>query len=537
VGEKRLLFIGLDAADAHLIDRWGEEGWLPNITRMKAQGTHWADMKTPADVFHVAAWPSIFTGTAADVHGLYHAYVTRPGHQGLLRPRPDQSPVPFVWKLLNDRQRQSVVMDAFLTCPLQNFNGIQIVDWGSWSWFWDPTVLPASVGRQIKNRFGDYPFEDHSRVGITPVADFVGFRERLLRAVAKKAEVVRWLLERNDWDLFLVVFGEAHPAGHYLWHLHDKDYFLRPSDSESLRNALRDVYVALDTAIGELCRSVARSTTVMLVSGDGMGPNYSGSHLLDDVLVRLGVLATAGATETVDRSRGGGGPPVRRDLMSTVRNMIPQRLRLAISDALLSRKTKERLSLRWKTAGISWPETKAYVIENANEGYVRINLKGREPLGVVAPGDEYEQVRDLIYRVASALVNPQNGRPAASAVVKPDDTCRGPRRADMPDVVILWDSDAHVTTELLLDTHGVVRSPAASCQVPPFYTGNHTPRAFTVAVGPGIPEGLVERERSVLDIAPTILAEFGIERPDHMPGRALWAGPSVSARAAGPTNR
>ena len=102
MARKRLLFIGLDAADALLIDRWCEAGSLPNIARMKARGISWPSMKTPADVFHVSAWPSIFTGTPADVHGLYHAYVARPGHQGLLRPRPDESPVPFLWKLLSD---------------------------------------------------------------------------------------------------------------------------------------------------------------------------------------------------------------------------------------------------------------------------------------------------------------------------------------------------------------------------------------------------------------------------------------------------
>ena len=66
----RLLFIGLDAGDARLIEQWSGEGWLPNIARMRAEGTLWAPMQTPADVFHVSAWPSIFTGAPADVHGL-----------------------------------------------------------------------------------------------------------------------------------------------------------------------------------------------------------------------------------------------------------------------------------------------------------------------------------------------------------------------------------------------------------------------------------------------------------------------------------
>ena len=521
MAKKRLLFIGLDAADALLIERWCEAGWLPNIAAMKARGTGWPALATSADVFHVSAWPSIFTGAPADVHGLYHAYVTRPGHQGLLRPRPDESPVPFFWKLLNARGKRSIVMDAFLTCPLRDFNGVQIVDWGSWSWFWDPTVVPASVGKAITRQFGPYPFEDHSKVGVTPVTDFEGFRSRLLSAVAKKTDVVKWLLESEDWDLFLVVFGEAHPAGHYLWHLHDPTYLFGQDGAPALRESLRDVYVALDTAIGELVSAVDDRTTILLVSGDGMGPNYSGSHLLEDALVGLGMLTTAGAVEMQGSHESERQAHARRDLAGAVRNMIPQRLRIAVSDALLSRQMRERLSLRWKTAGIAWERTKAFVIENANEGYIRINLKGREPLGIVEPGAEYERVRNDIYDAAAAMTNPRTGKPAASAVYRTDDICAGPRRDHMPDIVIIWDVDAQVTTEVLIERLGLIRKPGASCQLPPYYTGNHAPRAFAVAMGPDVPRGTSRTGGSILDLAPTILATFGIEAPQHMVGRLL----------------
>src|SRR3989304_2203716 len=78
-----------------------------------------------------------------------------------LRPRPDESPFPFFWKLLDERGKRCVVIDAFLTCPLQSLGGVQIVDWGSWSWFWEPTMIPASLKSEIRRRFGPYPAEDH----------------------------------------------------------------------------------------------------------------------------------------------------------------------------------------------------------------------------------------------------------------------------------------------------------------------------------------------------------------------------------------
>jgi predicted dehydrogenase/predicted AlkP superfamily phosphohydrolase/phosphomutase len=515
----RVLLLGLDAGDAELIEQWCGQGLLPNISRMRSRGA-WTRMRTTAEIAHVSAWPSIFTGTTPDKHGLYHAYVMKPGEQGPRRPRPDLSPYPFLWKLLSDHGKRCVIMDAFLTCPLEPFNGVQIVDWGSWSWFWEPTITPATLKTEIQDRFGSYPAEDHSLVGMAPPTDLQGFRERLLAATTKKAEVVKWLMEREDWDFFLVVFGESHPAGHYFWHLHDPSYIAHPSEGAGLlQHALRDVYVALDRAIGEVLRSVDDRTTVFLVSGDGMGPNYSGSHILADLLARMGLLNTGGTDQEIAANHKPSRP--RGDVLSTIRQMIPERLRIAVSQKLLSRRLRETLSVRWKTAGISWEHTRAFLIENANEGYIRINLKGREPRGVVEPGLEYANLCDEIARTARSMINPANERPAALTVHKTDDLYRGPCRDAMPDVIINWNDEARLTTELLTEKYGRVRSNAPGWALAPYYTGNHRPNAFMIALGPDVARETVHDGASILDLAPTILAAFGIEPPEYMDGEVL----------------
>jgi predicted AlkP superfamily phosphohydrolase/phosphomutase len=535
---RRVLLIGLDAGDAELIEKWCAEGVLPHIGAMRARGT-WARMATTAEVLHVSAWPSIFTGAPPDAHGLYHAYVAKPGHQGPVRPRPEDSPVPFLWKLLSDRGRRSVIMDAFMTCPLRDFAGTQIVEWGTWSWFTEPTVIPASLGNEMRERFGPYPAEDHSKIGMVPLPDPEGFRRRLLAAVARKVEVVTWLMGREDWDLFLVVFGECHGAGHYFWHYQDPEYVAYPADaSPELRSTLRDVYAALDRAIGELLSQVDEDTTVLLVAGDGMGPNYSGSHVLGHLLGRMGLLhdaqlgpAAAGADTGAAAARRRDG---RHDLLSTLRGMIPRSFRATVSRTLLPRRVNERLSLRWKTAGIDWQRTRAYLIENANEGYIRLNLVGREPQGTVAPGADYEMLCDELCRTAAEMVNPATGEPAAQAVHRIDDLYQGPCRVLMPDVVINWNERACVTTELATQTYGVVRHPQPGHALAPFYTGNHRPNAFGLAVGPGIAGGATLEGAHILDLAPTLLDHFGIEIPSYMTGRVLrelmGAGPVVPAR-------
>jgi predicted AlkP superfamily phosphohydrolase/phosphomutase len=524
-GRRRVLFIGLDAGDTELVEQWCHAGLLPNIAQMRSRGI-WARMQTTAEIMHVSAWPSIFTGTPPDAHGLYHAYVMQPGQQTPIRPRPDRSPVPFLWQLLSDQGKRCIIMDAFLTCPLQNFNGTQIVEWGTWTWFWEPTILPAALKNDMHKRFGPYPAENHSQVGMVPPPDPYGFHQRLMSGVAKKTQVVKWLMEREEWDFFLVVFGESHPAGHYFWHYHDPSYIAHPRDGAGvLQSALRDIYVVLDKAIGDILQGVDDNTTVFLVSGDGMGPNYSGSHILNDLLIRMGLFNNrqGGDQHAVNGQSQPTGqvPKAKTHVLSTIRNIIPKRVRFAIAMALLPRHVREKLSLYWKTADIAWPHTRAFLIENANEGYIRINLKGREPQGIVEPGAEYTELCEALYQTVKGMINPANGKRAVHTVYKTDEMYQGPCRSHMPDIIVRWNDAAQITTALLTEKYGLIRSNAPAYAVMPYYTGNHRPNAFTLAVGPEILQGKTLEQTSILDLAPTILTYFDIQPPDYMVGKIL----------------
>jgi predicted AlkP superfamily phosphohydrolase/phosphomutase len=210
--------------------------------------------------------------------------------------------------------------------------------------------------------------------------------------------------------------------------------------------------------------------------------------------------------------------------------MIPRELRAAVSRHLLPRTVNERLSLHWKTAGIDWSRTRAFTIENANEGYLRLNLRGREPQGVVEPGAEYAALCGRLAAAARSLRNPANGKPAACAVHCTDELFSGPCRPMLPDVIINWDPDARITTEIDAQGVGVIRSPQAGYAVSPFYTGNHRPSAFLAAAGPHIRAGASLEAAGILDLAPTILAHFGLAVPPSMHGTVLEFG--ASARAA-----
>jgi predicted AlkP superfamily phosphohydrolase/phosphomutase len=103
----------------------------------------------------------------------------------------------------------------------------------------------------------------------------------------------------------------------------------------------------------------------------------------------------------------------------------------------------------------------------------------------------------------------------------------------MPDIIINWNDDAKVTTELLTKKYGMARSAQPGYALPPYYTGNHRPSAFTVALGPEIPAGHVLKATSILDIAPTLLTHFGITPPAYMEGKLLDASRYAANESAG----
>jgi predicted AlkP superfamily phosphohydrolase/phosphomutase len=91
----------------------------------------------------------------------------------------------------------------------------------------------------------------------------------------------------------------------------------------------------------------------------------------------------------------------------------------------------------------------------------------------------------------------------------------------MPDIIINWNDDAKVTTELLTEKYGLARSTQPGYALTPYYTGNHRPTGFALALGPEIPAGRALKGTSILDLAPTILTYFGITPPAYMEGKVL----------------
>jgi predicted AlkP superfamily phosphohydrolase/phosphomutase len=150
---------------------------------------------------------------------------------------------------------------------------------------------------------------------------------------------------------------------------------------------------------------------------------------------------------------------------------------------------------------------------NNMTGAIRLNVKGREPSGLVAPGAEYDALCDGLAEALLELVNADTGRPAVRWVRRADELYHGPRLGDLPDLFVEWDHDAPITT---------LTSPRIGTLTLPYRgdrTGDHRAGGLLLARGPGLRRGdEIKPGVRTEDVAPTVLDLLGVARPGGFEG-------------------
>jgi predicted AlkP superfamily phosphohydrolase/phosphomutase len=488
MARSRLMCLFLDSAEKSLLLQWAEEGWLPNLRRLLAVGA-WSVTQGPVG-FSSAVWPTIATGVSPARHGRHSYKQIRPGtYETYLFKPSDLKAEPF-WNAVGRAGRRVCVVD-FPSVPLsRTLNGAHVVEWGLHDVEVGFCTWPPELSRQIRQRFG------HDPVGICDqgyrgTEGLAALRDALVARVEKKTELLEYLLAAEDWDVFVAGFGESHCVGHRFWHLHDPTH---PRHDEAqarvIGDPIRDVYVAIDAAIGRLFAKAAQGTMQVLVTSHGMGPDYHqyGRHLLEPVLERLG---------HTPRWKPSG---ITRSVLQRCWHLMPKRLRSAVAPAqrrLLDRMLEPRLD----------PSRPCFSMFNYLYAGVRLNLAGREPQGCIQPGAEADAFCERLAADLHALVDVDEGRPVVRRVMRTADLYQGPYLDDLPDLLIEWNTDFYPRA---------IRSPKTG-EIPNELvgprTGDHRLEGLICAAGPSIVPGRINSPVSTVDIAPTLAALAGVPLP------------------------
>jgi len=499
---RKLLLIGLDAADADLIERWSGDGTLPHLADLKRGGT-WGRLSTAAKYLTGSPWPTFYTGRPPSEHGIYHDFQWRQERMEFAAPATDWLPVRPFWRAI-EGDVLSVVHDVPMTPGTEPFPGVEITGWGSHDKLVPPDSHPAELLGQIRRKYGESPIrtDEYGRASFSHLKEL---HAELIDLTRRSAELACWLLAR-PWNLGIVVFGALHRGGHRFWDRSSVDGEVPPELGSWYDGALRELYRAADRAVGELL-AAAPDAAVFVFALHGMTVNSARVDFLDDMLARV--------------LHGPAAARPRPGLLRRCGEAVPLPLRRALTNSV-PKALKNRIMTRWTTGGVNWERTPAFTLRADLNGYIRLNLQGREPRGVIPP----EEAGALCTRIAEGLLSFKDaatGEPLieevspASSVFPP-----GERMHRLPDLIVRWTPTSGALHEAVTSPRFGRIERATPGRIPNGRSGNHAPHGFLIARGSGIAAGgRLQVDADILDLAPTAVARLGGHTGLPLAGKVL----------------
>jgi predicted AlkP superfamily phosphohydrolase/phosphomutase len=460
---RKVAVIGLDCADPRLMfGRWLDD--LPNIRRLAESGMS-GPLRSVDPPITVPAWSCMLSGRDPGELGIY-GFRNRAdhGYDSLFVADSRAVKADRVWDHLGRAGRHVVVVGVPQTSPPVPVNGELVSCFLTGDPRREAYTHPPGLRAEIESNVGPYRVD---------VRNFrADDRDRILAEVYEMTEqrftVCRHLLDTRPWDFFMLVEIGLDRLHHAFWRFMDPAH-PRHEPDHRYRDVVRGYYVYLDEEIGELLERFDDDTVVMVVSDHGARP-MEGAICVNEWLAREGYLVLRTPPD---------GPTPFRD------------------------------------ADVDWGRTRAW-----GEGgyYCRLflNVRGREPQGVVDPA-EADELLDELARQLEALGG-ADGRPIGTRAFRPADLWRE-QRGIPPDLVVYfgdlaWRSNGSVGHS----RHWTFENDTGPDDA------NHDRHGICVLAGPGVPPGRRD-DLEICDIAPTILAAAGLEPGNGMRGRALVTSP------------
>lgn len=517
---ERILIVGLDGATFDLIRPWADAGVLPNLAALIKRGFH-APMTSTIPSTTWPAWSSFMTGVNPGKHGIFNFTEPVEGRYAVRFIDSRARSARTIWSLASEAGLRVGVMGVPTTYPPEPVNGFMISGFDSpISTGIDASfVYPRSLYREILDNVGEYKVTDFQEIRIGARWHDMAL-PRILQTLDRKTEIASYLLDKEPWDVFMVLFGESDTVSHHFWAFHDPDSpRYDPEVARRLGNAIREVYAALDRSVGRLLRRVPEDTTIMIVSDHGFGGTGDKILHLNRWLESLGYLTFR---------RHDSLSPVLSAARSAALRILPQRVQEAIVrhgpggivDAMESR-------LRF--GRIDWGGTLAYSEDQNTLPGVRINLRGREPRGAVNPGRDYLRVRMEIISRLEAWRNPDTHERIVKRAWPKEELYEGPALRAAPDIILELALDrGYAYTILPVRARGEAAAPVRTID-PGERTGSkgsgmngsHRREGVFIMAGPDIRRHGPADPISIMDAAPTILHLLGRPIPKDLDGRVV----------------
>ena len=486
----KLIVVGLDAATFDVIDPLVEAGDLPNLGGLLQRGAR-GTLRSTTHPLTPVAWTTMVSGVNAGKHGIWDFSERDAGGYALQVVNGSHSRAPALWARLSQAGRRVGIVNVPFTWPAPDVNGFALAGIDSAARE-DGMTSPRGLVHEIQEQFGrllldhSFPVDSDGRLDLDLVR----------RASEQKVAIVEWLAERYDPELLFVVFMAADHVHHLAW----PDWEARGRES-----TVAEAYRILDASLGRLLESVDDETNVLVVSDHG-GGSLHGVVNLNAWLAEQGYLAYG------ENGNGGGAHK-----LFELRRKLPKEWRYSLKQRL-PRLRERTYRLRAPTV-VDWSRTRAFAY--GIFGNIVLNVAGRERAGIVAPGDEYERLRDELRERLLDLRSPE-GEPIVAAVHKREELYAGPELDKIPDLIVefrdyAWLGKGNLTrrTAPFEDAISIRAHPDQH------YAGGHRAEGIFVLAGPDARVGAELAGAGIADVAPTVMYLLGEPVPAAFEGRLL----------------
>jgi predicted AlkP superfamily phosphohydrolase/phosphomutase len=510
----KLLVIGLDGAPFPLIERWTRDGYLPNLARLIERGA-FGVLNSTMPAHSPTAWATFLTGMNPGKHGVFDFVQREPGSYRLRVVRSDDIPGPSLWRWLGQNKRTVGVMNVPMTYPAEQVNGFLISGLGT------PDYVPFASPLDLSERLTDQGYRVNNRF-------FFDLRrqDEWLQDISEMTNLrgqtaVRLLAEERP-EFFMVVFRNTDEICHFYWHHMDETHPVHdPHAPDRYKTAIRDLYQLTDEWIGQLLKTAGAETNIVVMSDHGAGPLYQDVFLNEwlwqqNLLVLKEEIGNQSQLWRLARRTGLTRERISRVLTSLNLHRVEVLIKRFLGDRIYLLPRDERPEF---LNAIDWTRTKAYSF--GYYGQIFINLIGREPEGIVEPGDEYNRLRTQIAAQLQELTHPDDGLPVVDQVYFNEELYDGPRLDNAPDLLAVM-RDFSFTTRKgyeFAEVRGQIFHEPYTGE-----TGSHRLDGILIAAGPDIKTSTrLTEHHAIIDLTPTLLRLMDCPVPDFMDGDVIEA--------------
>ncbi|HEX2050963.1 MAG TPA: alkaline phosphatase family protein [Actinomycetota bacterium] len=467
---RRVLIIGWDGVDWKVLRPMLDAGELPTLAALVERGAY-GDCLSTVPSHSWCAWPSFMTGLNPAGHGVFDILEHKPGVSKRLPVTYRSIKARTVFDDLSAAGRTTIAANIPLTFPAPEIKG-KVIAGG---------VLPASRSYthpvELQNELdARAPFPVNGMSWTTFRNRPEPFLDEAAEITAKRQKTFEYLLDTTEWDFGVLVYVSTDRIQHCLMEYVSPDH----PDYERLKDTpvgakTRAVYRQLDDGLAALLKRTTDDDLVMFMSDHGHQP-CTRACTMDRILAHLGYLQFGRGSFAFNLIRWGPGRRVAR----------------RIYDLL---KLHGKVSI--PASPIEWSKTRAYTsVVSTGEG-VSVNLKGREPGGIVEPRD-YERVRDEVAAALEELRDPDTGDAPIRKIYRKEEVLSGRFLDVAPDLLL-------VPAPFYSLTHAKGMIEAAD-----WLSGDHRLEGVLVATGPEVVPGPLSETARLIDLAPTALAALGV---------------------------